>query len=318
VTAAIATGPAWTLYHRDSLVTGGLDQLAASSVHHVITDPPYSPWVHLQHKVSGGARTDGSARYKDLGFEALDPADRAVACVQFARLSLGWVLICSDAEGITGWIVDVEAAGLEHIRVGAFVKEGATPQFSGDRPAPGWEAIEIAHPPGKKRWNGGGRHAVWRASVEGGTRFHPTQKPLSLMEALVRDFTQPGDTILDPYAGSGTTGVACVRLGRRFIGYERDPKHFATAVRRLQAAREQTYLTTLDTFRAAASGKRKQMGMELDGPPMVPKNRNCGCGVVGPHQKSCALKTDPPFAEGEEATDAAMPKLSSGSDVPSD
>ena len=66
-----------------------------------------------------------------------------------------------------------------------------------------------------------------------------TEKPLSLMEKLIRDFTDPGDLILDPFAGSGTTGVAAIRLGRRFIGWERDPKYHAIAVKRLEDAKEQ-------------------------------------------------------------------------------
>jgi len=62
------------------------------------------------------------------------------------------------------------------------------------------------------------------------------------MEALVRDFTDPGDLVLDPFAGSGTTGVACKRLGRRFLGWEKDPKYHAIAVKRIDAAREQYVL----------------------------------------------------------------------------
>jgi DNA modification methylase len=58
---------------------------------------------------------------------------------------------------------------------------------------------------------------------------HPTQKPVALMEYLIRTYTNEGDTVLDNTMGSGTTGVACVNTGRDFIGIERDPKHFATA-----------------------------------------------------------------------------------------
>jgi site-specific DNA-methyltransferase (adenine-specific) len=73
------------------------------------------------------------------------------------------------------------------------------------------------------------------------------------MEALVSDFTDPGELVCDPFAGSGTTGVACIRLGRRFIGWERDPKYFAVAVKRLRAAREQ-----LGLFERPAVEKFKQ------------------------------------------------------------
>jgi DNA modification methylase len=68
---------------------------------------------------------------------------------------------------------------------------------------------------------------------------HQTQKPLALMEILVRLFSDPGELILDPFAGSGTTGVAAVRLGRRFIGWEMSPEYAEIARRRLAVAREQ-------------------------------------------------------------------------------
>ena len=68
-------------------------------------------------------------------------------------------------------------------------------------------------------------------SVQGG--IHPTQKPVELMAALVSLFSRAGDTVLDPFAGSGSTGEACVSLGRRFIGIERDGKYFHGMRRRL-------------------------------------------------------------------------------------
>jgi len=64
--------------------------------------------------------------------------------------------------------------------------------------------------------------------------LHPTLKPLALMEWLIRAFTNEGDTVIDPFMGSGTTGLACAKLGRRFIGIEKDPTYFATAVERIK------------------------------------------------------------------------------------
>ena len=63
--------------------------------------------------------------------------------------------------------------------------------------------------------------------------LHPTQKPVALMEYLIRTYTNRGDTVLDNCMGSGTTGVAAKRLGRHFIGIENDPEHFETARRRI-------------------------------------------------------------------------------------
>ena len=71
---------------------------------------------------------------------------------------------------------------------------------------------------------------------------HPTQKPVTLYEYLVRTYTNIGDTVLDFVMGSGTTGVACVRTGRRFIGVELDPGYFAIAQRRIAEAQLQPRL----------------------------------------------------------------------------
>jgi site-specific DNA-methyltransferase (adenine-specific)/modification methylase len=66
---------------------------------------------------------------------------------------------------------------------------------------------------------------------------HPTQKPIKLIRKLVQ--RTAGRTILDPFMGSGTTGVAAVKLGRRFIGIEIEPKYFEIACRRIQEATRQ-------------------------------------------------------------------------------
>jgi site-specific DNA-methyltransferase (adenine-specific)/modification methylase len=74
-------------------------------------------------------------------------------------------------------------------------------------------------------------------SSEKGEHYHPTQKPLALMDWCLR-FVKAAE-VCDPFMGSGTTGVACVRAGRRFVGVEIDCKHFDTACRRIEAAQRQ-------------------------------------------------------------------------------
>ena len=69
-----------------------------------------------------------------------------------------------------------------------------------------------------------------------GNGFHPTQKPVALMEYMVRTYTNEGDVVLDNCMGSGTTGVACVNTGRRFVGIEKEPDYFKTASRRIYDA----------------------------------------------------------------------------------
>lgn len=100
--------------------------------------------------------------------------------------------------------------------------------------------------------NYGERKEAWSESVDGkrnplsilsfardAARKHPTQKPVALLEYLVKTYTNEGDTVLDNCMGSGSTGVACVNTGRRFIGMELDPGYFAVAEKRINKAVEQ-------------------------------------------------------------------------------
>ena len=64
-------------------------------------------------------------------------------------------------------------------------------------------------------------------------KVHPTQKPVALMEYLIRTYTNEGETVLDNCMGSGTTGVACKNLNRNFIGIELDPEYFKIAEKRI-------------------------------------------------------------------------------------
>lgn len=88
--------------------------------------------------------------------------------------------------------------------------------------------------------NDGSRNPVSVLSVKADVKsemgIHPTQKPVALMEYLIRTYTNEGDTVLDNTMGSGTTGVACANTGRKFIGIERDPTYFEIAKQRISGA----------------------------------------------------------------------------------
>jgi len=72
--------------------------------------------------------------------------------------------------------------------------------------------------------------------------YHPTAKPIHLMERLIRASTNEGMTVIDPFMGSGTTGVAAIQMGRKFIGIEREPKYFEIACKRIEQAVAQPQL----------------------------------------------------------------------------
>jgi len=85
----------------------------------------------------------------------------------------------------------------------------------------------------------------WNGALFGKTdraTEHPTQKPVDLCAYLINTYSNPGDTIFDPFMGSGTTGVACVQTGRNFIGIEIDPTYYAIAEKRIKDAQMQLRL----------------------------------------------------------------------------
>lgn len=84
---------------------------------------------------------------------------------------------------------------------------------------------------------------------------HPCPKPLSLAEWLVERASLEGDLVLDPFMGSGTTGVACVNTGRRFIGIEKEPKYFEIALKRI---REAERMAKCDLFKAKERDELRQ------------------------------------------------------------
>lgn len=246
----VAEGPGWLLVHGDNREI--LPMLPDRCASHWIGDPPYGERTHTNHRVGTTNAYKGVAaspsRSKSLGFDALSAEHMRLTAEQIARVVTRWSLTFCEIEQVAAWKAEAERAGTEYVRTGAWIKPGSTPQFSGDRPAVGFETIVIGHAKGRKRWNGGGKHAVWTVPIvkpQTGERLHTTPKPIELMEALTLDFTDPGDVVVDGFAGSGTEGLACINLGRLFVGIERlplpgipiddenNPDYFGIACRRL-------------------------------------------------------------------------------------
>lgn len=240
----IETGPGWELRCSDCLCpTTGLASLADKSVDHVITDPPYEAEAHtLQRRTKKTGADFAEVVECPLDFAAMTEAGRDAVAAEVSRVASRWSVVFCQAEAVQVWRTSLVAAGAVYKRACVWVKPDAMPQLTGDRPGMGYESIVTAHAPGRSRWNGGGKVGVYtenknRSDLQ--RAGHPTQKPLGLMLSLVSDFTDPGELICDPFAGSCTTGVACIQLGRRFVGWEKDPRYFAIGVKRLRAAREQ-------------------------------------------------------------------------------
>ncbi len=107
------------------------------------------------------------------------------------------------------------------------------------------EALALHYGRGRKFTSGSPTGERYPRSVlhfpsRNGPILHPTQKPLALIEWLVKTYSYPGDTVLDPFMGSGTTGAACRETGRHFIGIEQDSAYFQGAESRLEARPDQS------------------------------------------------------------------------------
>lgn len=206
-------------------------------VDHVFSDPPFDTHTHAKHLASV-ALSDAWGERQEMGFGCVTAEELAAMCADWVNLARRWVVFTCD------WRHAHSLPGL--VRLGVWRKPDAAPQFTGDRPGTGWEPVAICHRQGKKQWNGGGKHGVWTvgyqtdpALFKDGNKGHPTQKPVPLLKAWTADFTDEGETILDPFMGSGTTGVAAVQMGRDFIGIEREQKYFEIALRRIEDAQRQ-------------------------------------------------------------------------------
>lgn len=213
------------------------------TVDHVIADAPYEDEMHAAVGKINRIRNDGRTTCNDIGFDGIN-ASRSEVARAIASTSTGWAIIFTLAEGVRAWRDDLQTAKAKYDTCLFWIKPDASPRFNGQGAARGAEcAVTAWCGPGYRSWNAGGKRGVYTHCVNTGRQGdHPTEKPVPLMMDLVNDFTNPGQTICDPFTGSGTTGVACAKLGRKFIGIEQNPQWFDLACRRIEAAYKQADL----------------------------------------------------------------------------
>lgn len=240
------------------------DVLADVECDALICDPPYSERTHAG--ADSGLRGDTQWRRSD-GTLDLTKKRRPIAYAHWSRDDL--MAFCAHwSPRVRGWIamlVDhTEASWAEAAwaDLGRYcfaplpcVEVGRTVRFTGDGPSSWTSWLVVARPRSLSKWGtlpGAyvGNAGDWQARSE----RHIGGKPISLMRAIVRDYSRPGDLICDPTAGYATTGVAALTMGRRFIGAEMDPETHAKGAKRLA---ETQVVDLFDHSRA------KQPGLEL-------------------------------------------------------
>jgi site-specific DNA-methyltransferase (adenine-specific) len=254
VTTKVVTGPGWELRLGDCLDPNtGLASLERGSVSATIADPPYS---------SGGLSSGARARSTGEKYSSAQkpcpnfPGDNRDQR-SFTSWAWRWLAACRDASSARGrlavftdWrqlpaITDaIQWADWIWRGTGAWAKP-----LGASRPRAGglWNGVEFIPWASAGPMPQAGQSDCYApclpglfqaAAPKGAARVHQTQKPDEVLERLV-ELAPPGDLVCDPFAGSGTTGVAAIRRGRRFVGWEKSPEIFEVACSRLRAARPQ-------------------------------------------------------------------------------
>lgn len=232
-----------TIYRGDCLEV--LAELVAGGVDLILTDPPYN--VSRSGKVGRierrGVRPDGTSSHREIrrDFGEWDHEWDPAPFLGEARRLLrpGGSLVAFTSEFL---FAPYLCSGLDHRSLLYWRKSNPAPNFRSQVV----RAVEMAvwqTQGGAWTFNAGGyRPNVWEGPIVSGysvvnngeARVHPTQKPLWLMREWIQLFSNPGDLIVDPFMGSGTTLRAAADLGRRAIGIELDEGYCAAAIERLR------------------------------------------------------------------------------------
>jgi modification methylase len=214
-----------------------LPTLADKSVDAVITDPPYLVTITGQSK-----RTPSFDKLKAHDWTL--PLDWMVEAVRVLKDGGAFYSWCC-AEEMTIYQKGLKSLGMRIFNNLVWIKTNPLPSFTKKiyRNAAEFcfygakgKHINYFHSRTQQELLG-----YWMLPIVGGAKRteHPTQKPLEIMLEWVENSCPVGGTVLDPFMGSGTTGVACKQLGRNFIGIEKEPKYFDIAARRIAEAQQQ-------------------------------------------------------------------------------
>lgn len=197
----------------------------------ILTDPPYNISRDNNFKTMSNRQGLDFGEW-DKGFDALSWLELAVD-----RLSKnGSIIVFCSVRRISYIIEKLESLGLNYKDTIRWIKPNPMPRNRDRR-----YVVDAEY----AVWCARGKWTFNRLSdkydrpeivcATPGKRLHPTQKPVQLMENIIRRHSNPGDTVLDPFMGSGTTGVAAMKLGRKFYGIEKDAKFFGVAQDRMAA-----------------------------------------------------------------------------------
>ena len=221
------------LYNKDSMVV--MNSLKKESVDAIITDPPYN--ISRDNNFASMGRTG-------IDFGEWDKDFDLTSWIKVAQPLLkrgGNIVIFNDWKNMTNITNSLEENGFEVKDLIRWKKTNAMPRNRDRRFITDYEVAVWAVKKGDK-WTFNRLNDKYEIpevvgcltpkseKVNGG---HPTQKPVYVMKWIIERLTNEGDVVLDPFMGSGSTGVACKELNRRFIGIELDDKYYGMAYNRI-------------------------------------------------------------------------------------
>jgi DNA modification methylase len=206
----------------------------------VIADPPYGIPHHFGVQKGGSRR---GTRVLEFAWDTSETNKTVIDAVTWAAVKAPAQIWFCGMHQLSSIADVLLAAGLTP-KPAVWAKECPPPAGSGNWWPSAFEYAVYAYAAGA--WFGDDdprRSNVWLSDSyrfgQPGKVAHPTQKPLGLISRLVRSIVPPDGSCCDPFMGSGTTGVACAMLGRRFIGCEIEPDYFDIACRRIEQAYRQ-------------------------------------------------------------------------------
>jgi site-specific DNA-methyltransferase (adenine-specific) len=205
-------------------------------VDHIITDPPYSERTHAGHDAGAADARDGAER-DGLGYAALSEKATEAIARMFAEAAEGWVAWMTDHTLAPAIEAALRQSGRYVFAPLPFHHPGRSVRLTGDGPSSWTDWIIVARTAAQHKW--GTLPGGYVAGPGWNDKQRMGGKPTRLMQLLVNDYSRPGELVCDPFMGAGTTGVACAKEGRRFVGIEIDPDAFETACRRIEAAQRQ-------------------------------------------------------------------------------
>lgn len=195
----------------------------ANSVDLILTDPPYGMSYQSSHRKQKFAKIEGDDSC-EVFLDALPLMVRALRPDRHAYFFCSW-------HNVDVFKQAVEQSGLTIKNILIWNKNNHGAGDLRGSYAPKYEMIIFAHK--GRRLLRGKRIADVIECAKVAAMVHPTEKPVALLERFIAASTDAGEIVLDPFAGSGTTGMAALALGREFIGTERDPTYFDIARGRL-------------------------------------------------------------------------------------